>query len=75
MTSGLRFHPIETARSMACKQAMVAALGAPAVAVLTCKVPLYASSLFTHANVRLPTGVDRVQRQRLDFSHNFGDQH
>ncbi len=47
---------------MACKLAMVAALGAPAVAVLTFKVPLYASLLFTHANVRLPTGVDRVLR-------------
>lgn len=62
VTTGLRFHPVEIALSMAIKLAVVAALGAPAVAVLLFDVVLNATALFNHANIRLPAGVDRVLR-------------
>lgn len=62
VTTGLRFHPVEIMFSMVIKLAVVAALGAPAVAVLIFEVLLNATSMFNHANIRLPTGVDRVLR-------------
>jgi sterol desaturase/sphingolipid hydroxylase (fatty acid hydroxylase superfamily) len=62
VTTGLRFHPVEIVLSMVIKLAMVAALGAPAVAVLLFEVLLNATALFNHANIRLPAGVDRVLR-------------
>ncbi len=62
LTTGLRFHPVEIVLSMVIKLAVVAALGAPAVAVLLFEVLLNATALFNHANIRLPTGVDRVLR-------------
>ncbi len=61
-TTGLRFHPLEILLSMAIKLAVVAALGAPAVAVLLFEVVLNATALFNHANVKLPRRVDRVLR-------------
>jgi len=62
VTTGLRFHPVEIVLSMVIKLAVVAALGAPAVAVLLFEVLLNATALFNHANIRLPAGVDRVLR-------------
>ena len=62
VTTGLRFHPVEIVLSMVIKLAVVAALGAPAVAVLLFEVLLNATALFNHANIRLPKGVDRVLR-------------
>mgnify|MGYP003382317781 CR=1 FL=1 len=62
VTTGLRFHPVEIVLSMVIKLAVVAALGAPAVAVLLFEVLLNATALFNHANIRLPGGLDRVLR-------------
>ena len=62
VTTGLRFHPIEILLSMLIKFAVVAALGAPAVAVLIFEVLLNATSMFNHSNVRIPSGIDRVLR-------------
>jgi len=62
VTTGLRFHPIEILLSMVIKLAVVAALGAPAVAVLVFEVLLNATSMFNHSNVRLPLGLDRALR-------------
>jgi sterol desaturase/sphingolipid hydroxylase (fatty acid hydroxylase superfamily) len=62
VTTGARFHPIEILLSMAIKLGVVAALGAPAVAVLIFEVLLNASSMFNHGNVRLPRRLDRVLR-------------
>ena len=62
VTTGLRFHPIEILLSMGIKLAVVAALGPPALAVLTFEVLLNASSMFNHSNVRLPERVDRILR-------------
>jgi sterol desaturase/sphingolipid hydroxylase (fatty acid hydroxylase superfamily) len=62
VTTGARFHPIEILLSMAIKLGVVAALGAPAAAVLIFEVLLNATSMFNHGNVRIPEGLDRVLR-------------
>jgi len=61
-STGLRFHPVEIVLSMLLKLAVVAALGAPAAAVLVFEIVLNATSLFNHGNVRLSDRVDRVLR-------------
>jgi sterol desaturase/sphingolipid hydroxylase (fatty acid hydroxylase superfamily) len=62
VTTGLRFHPIEILLSMVIKLAVVAALGAPALAVLIFEVLLNATAMFNHSNVRIPLGIDRILR-------------
>jgi sterol desaturase/sphingolipid hydroxylase (fatty acid hydroxylase superfamily) len=62
LTTGVRFHPIEIVLSMLVKLGVIAALGAPALAVLTFEVLLNATSVFNHGNVRLPQPIDRVLR-------------
>jgi sterol desaturase/sphingolipid hydroxylase (fatty acid hydroxylase superfamily) len=64
-TSGLRFHPLEVVLSMALKIAVVVAIGAPPVAVLLFEVILNGASIFNHANIRLPRGVERPLRWLL----------
>jgi sterol desaturase/sphingolipid hydroxylase (fatty acid hydroxylase superfamily) len=63
VTTGLRFHPVEIALSLGIKLAVVAVLGPPAVAVLIFEVLLNGTSLFNHANLRLPGVVDRLLRR------------
>lgn len=65
VSTGLRFHPVEILLSMAFKLALVALIGAPAVAVLLFEVVLNAMAMFNHANVRLPLGLDRIARLLL----------
>ena len=62
VTTGVRFHPVEIVISMVIKIGVVAALGAPALGVLVFEVILNATSMFSHSNVRLPAGIDRVLR-------------
>jgi sterol desaturase/sphingolipid hydroxylase (fatty acid hydroxylase superfamily) len=62
VTTGARFHPVEILLSMVIKLGSVAALGAPALAVLIFEVLLNATSMFNHSNVRLPAPIDRVLR-------------
>lgn len=62
VTTGLRFHPIEILLSLGIKCAVIAALGAPAVAVLAFEILLNGASMFNHANARLPLVVDRWLR-------------
>ena len=62
VTTGARFHTIEITASMVLKWAAIAALGAPAVSVLAFEILLNATSMFNHANIRLPAGFDRVLR-------------
>jgi len=62
VTTGARFHPIEILLSMGLKLGVVAALGAPAVAVLIFEVLLNATAMFNHSNVRMPAWVDSVLR-------------
>lgn len=62
VTTGLRFHPVETLLSMGIKLGVVAALGPPAVAVLVFEVVLNATAMFNHGNIRLPLGLDSLLR-------------
>ncbi len=62
VTTGLRFHPLEIFISMLIKFAVIAALGAPASAVLLFEVLLNATSMFNHGNVRIPLSLDRMLR-------------
>ena len=63
VTNGLRFHPLEILLSMLIKFAAIALLGAPALAVLVFEVVLNATSIFNHANARLPLTLDRHLRR------------
>lgn len=65
VTTGLRFHPVEIVLSMAIKLAVVAAIGAPALAVLVFEVLLNATSMWSHSNIRLPEAIDRTVRRVL----------
>src|SRR3546814_18093371 len=62
VTTGARFHPLEILLSVAIKAAAVILLGAPAGAVLLFEVLLNATSMFNHANLALPAGLDRWLR-------------
>lgn len=62
VTTGARFHPLEIALSMLIKFATIAVLGPPVVAVVIFEVLLNATSMFNHANVRLPLALDRLLR-------------
>jgi sterol desaturase/sphingolipid hydroxylase (fatty acid hydroxylase superfamily) len=62
VTTGLRFHPIEILLSMIIKMMVVAAIGAPAVAVVAFEVLLNGTSMFNHGNVRIHPALDRVLR-------------
>jgi len=65
VTTALRFHPIEIMISMAIKFAAVAAIGAPAEAVLLFEIILNACAMFNHGNIRLPSGIDNILRRIL----------
>ena len=57
-TTGNRFHPIEILLSMAIKFGVIAAIGAPALGVLLFEILLNATSLFNHANLRIPNWLE-----------------
>lgn len=65
VTSGARFHPVEILLSMVIKFAVVAALGAPAAAVLVFEVLLNACAMFNHSNVRIGERIDGALRAVL----------
>lgn len=65
VSTGVRFHPLEILLSMLIKLAAVTLLGAGAAAVLVFEVLLNATSLFEHANLRIPPAVDRRLRWLL----------
>lgn len=62
VTTGTRFHPVEILISTGIKCAAVAAIGAPALAVLLFEILLNASAVFNHANAELPRRLDRRLR-------------
>jgi sterol desaturase/sphingolipid hydroxylase (fatty acid hydroxylase superfamily) len=64
-TTGARFHPIEIVVSMLIKFAAIVALGVPPEAVLIFEVLLNASSMFNHANIRLPAGAESMLRAAI----------
>jgi sterol desaturase/sphingolipid hydroxylase (fatty acid hydroxylase superfamily) len=62
VTTGVRFHPVEILLSMCLKLAVIATVGAPAVAVLVFEVLLNGTAMFNHGNVGLPLALDRALR-------------
>lgn len=62
VTTAVRFHPIEIALSMILKIGVVYALGPSAFAVILFEVLLNGTALFNHANLNLPTKLDRILR-------------
>ena len=62
VTTGTRFHPIEILLSMGLKFLVVAALGAPPIAVLVFEIALNATAMFNHGNVGLPAWLESVLR-------------
>jgi sterol desaturase/sphingolipid hydroxylase (fatty acid hydroxylase superfamily) len=62
VSTGLRFHTIEILLSIGIKLAAIVLLGAPAMAVLIFEVLLNATSMFNHANARVPFWLDRLVR-------------
>jgi sterol desaturase/sphingolipid hydroxylase (fatty acid hydroxylase superfamily) len=65
VTTGARFHPIEIALSMLVKVAAIAALGVPPAAVVVFEVLLNGTSMFNHANVRIPAPLEPALRWLL----------
>lgn len=62
VTSALRFHPLEIIVSMVWKGALVALLGAPAIAVLIFEIILNGMAMFNHSNIKLPLWMDLIIR-------------
>lgn len=61
-SSALRFHPIEMVLSAVYKLVVILLLGPAAIAVVIFEILLNASAMFNHANLQLPTGLDRALR-------------
>lgn len=87
VTTGVRFHPLEYLLSLGLKGLATVAIGAPVGAVILFEVLLNATSMFNHANLALPTRVDRALRllvvtpdmhrvhhsvDRREADHNYG---
>ena len=64
-STGLRFHPLEILLSTLIKIVAVVLLGAPALAVIAFEIALNATSLFTHANIRLPDRAESMLRRLI----------
>jgi sterol desaturase/sphingolipid hydroxylase (fatty acid hydroxylase superfamily) len=62
LTTGVRFHPIQIVLSVPIKFAVIFVLGPPVLAVLLFEAAFNAVLVFSHANIRIPTAVDRVLR-------------
>ncbi len=62
VTTGSRFHPIEMFLSLLIKFVTIGALGASPLAVLLFEALLNVGSLFSHANLRLLSWLDRALR-------------
>lgn len=62
VTTGSRFHPIEIFLSLLIKFVTIGALGASPLAVLLFEALLNVGSLFSHANLRLLSWLDRALR-------------
>ncbi|MDE1461394.1 sterol desaturase family protein [Spartinivicinus poritis] len=64
-STGVRFHPVEMIISTLFKSLLIVLLGIPVIAVIIFEILLSTSSLFEHANFRLPTRVDLLLRKIL----------
>lgn len=62
VTTGIRFHPLEIMLSMLIKFATISLLGPPVIAVVLFEVILNATAMFNHANIQLPSALERWLR-------------
>lgn len=62
VSSGVRFHPLEIAFSLGVKVAAILLLGVTPGVVMVFEIVLSSFSLFTHANVAIPPGIERWLR-------------
>lgn len=62
LTTGTRFHPLESLLSLGIKAGAITLLGAPVVGVILFEILLNGTAMFNHGNLFIPTGVDRVLR-------------
>ncbi len=62
VTTGLRFHPLEILVSQAWKIGVIILIGVPVATAIVFEIILNASSMFSHANLRVPVEVDRWLR-------------
>ena len=62
VTTGSRFHPIEILISLVIKASTILLLGVPALAVVIFEILLNGSAMFNHANISLPSWLDRPLR-------------
>ena len=69
VTTGIRFHPIESGLSMVYKCLIIIIVGPLSIAVFLFEVILNASAMFNHANVKLPMSLDSILRQILAVSY------
>ncbi len=65
LTTGSRFHTVEIIFSMLIKWCVISLLGPALLAVLIFEALLNGMAMFNHANVRLPSTVDRWLRKLL----------
>ncbi|HVM31790.1 MAG TPA: sterol desaturase family protein [bacterium] len=87
VSTGLRFHLLETAFSMLVRFLVILALGCPTLGVLWFEVLYTAALLFGHANLRLSPGLQKIlgiflvtpashrvhhSRDRAQANRNFG---
>ena len=63
VTTGARFHPIEIVLSMLYKFVVIVLIGPSAFAVFLFEVLLNVFAMFSHANIKLPAGVDDKLRR------------
>lgn len=61
-SSGIRFHVLEIVVSAFLKLGLVVLIGPTALAVMVFEIVLNAGSIWSHANLRLPTSIDRWLR-------------
>ena len=62
VTTGLRFHPLESLVTVGITLLVIAALGTPPVAVVIYEILVVSTALFNHGNIHLPLTLDRLLR-------------
>lgn len=62
VSTAVRFHPIEIFLSQGIKLAVIALIGAPALAVFLFEIILSSTSLFNHSNIFVPKKLDSFLR-------------
>lgn len=65
VTTGFRFHPGEALLTTAAGLVAILALGGPVAAVFVSEIWATVTSMFTHANIRLPVSVEALLRRIL----------